>query len=428
MPRGRRCQRCAWAVFRSPSPQAFVRQSTFPLMRNAFPSLCLLLVCLAAHAAAADVAVTVRTVDGREQSGSLTAFDESGLTLDAGRPIALSDLIELKRDAGGERGGGAASLLFLTTGDRLAVEVLRMEDDALVCHWGESEVEFRIPLETVPGLLLHAAPAAREQRSLERQLQQREFATDVLFLTNGDRLAGVLEELDQNSCRCETAAGLFEVNRSRVRAIGFNAALLAPVEPATLQLVLHLTDGSWLTCRSLEWPGAGDLQAVTRGGVAIPVPVEELRSITCYGPRVTPLSDIEPVAMVMTPYLTRETPPRRDRNAYGGPLIVGGETFARGVGVYSRTVATYPLEEAYSTFRAVVGIDDAAEGTGSVIFAVDVDDDRVFESGLVTGRDEPLPVGPIDLRGAESITLTVDYGAEGDIGDLADWCNPVLIR
>jgi hypothetical protein len=404
------------------------------LRRRTCVAVCAVCLLLAARPASAEVAVTVRTVDDGRQTGILTAIDESSLVIITGgstRRIPLIDLIELRCDADEEQvPHAAASRLFLTTGDALAVDVLRLERDALVCRWPQSEdnLDFRIPLETVTGMVLHPASVVREQRALERQLQQREFTTDVLFLTNGDRLAGVFDGLDQNSCRCETAAGPFEVNRSRVGAVGFNAALLAPVEPVELQLVLHLTDGSWLTCRSVAWRGGADLHALTPGGVEIRVPGPRLRSIACYGPRVTPLSDLEPLEIVMTPYLTRETPPRRDRNAYGGSLVVRGESFARGLGMYSRTTATCPLQETYSKFRAVVGIDDAAEGAGSVIFTVAVDGEQVFDSGLVTGRDDPLHVGPIDLRGAESITLSVDYGTQGDIGDLADWCNPVLIR
>lgn len=403
------------------------------MMRTALPSFCLFSVAIVARSVAADVPVTVRTLGGPDQAGTLVAMEPAHAVVDVAgtaRRIPLSEILEVTFDASEPEEASAAPRVFLTSGDRLAADVIRLHEDALICRWpaaGEG-ADFEIALETVTGIVLLPAAEPRGERSLERELERREFQTDVLFLTNGDRLTGILEELNGVSSRCETAVGSLEVNRSRLRAIGFNAALLSTVEPVESRLLLHLTDGSWLTCQSAEWSGGSDLHVVSVTGARIPVPAGKLRSVRCYGPRVTPLSDLAPAEVVMTPYLASPTPPKADRNAYGGALVVRGETFGKGYGTYARTEATFALGGAWTEFRATAGIDDAANGAGSVVFAVEVDGRRVFESGLVTGRDGSQPVGPIDLKDAESMTLTVEYGTNGDIGDLADWCNPVLIR
>jgi hypothetical protein len=63
-----------------------------------------------------------------------------------------------------------------------------------------------------------------------------------------------------------------------------------------------------------------------------------------------------------------------------------------------------------------------------VIFAVELDGRRVFSSDLLTGKSPAVPIKPIDVTGKQRLTLIVDYGQFGDIQDLADWCDAVLIK
>jgi hypothetical protein len=86
------------------------------------------------------------------------------------------------------------------------------------------------------------------------------------------------------------------------------------------------------------------------------------------------------------------------------------------------------LNREYRSFRATIGIDDEAEEGGSAIFAVEVDGSRIYTSPLVTGRSQPIEVGPLNVAEVDEMTLVVDYGEYGDILDYADWGNAVLLR
>ena len=78
-----------------------------------------------------------------------------------------------------------------------------------------------------------------------------------------------------------------------------------------------------------------------------------------------------------------------------------------------------------------MALDDAAKGRGSVVFGVYLLRDgkwaEAYKSGIVRGGESPQPVS-VDLRGAQGLTLTVDYADRGDELDYADWLDARLVR
>ena len=57
-----------------------------------------------------------------------------------------------------------------------------------------------------------------------------------------------------------------------------------------------------------------------------------------------------------------------------------------------------------------------------------IGDGRVlFESGEITGRDEPRAIR-VNIVGVKIIALLVDFGEELDLSDHADWADARLIR
>ena len=94
--------------------------------------------------------------------------------------------------------------------------------------------------------------------------------------------------------------------------------------------------------------------------------------------------------------------------------------------MHSRSAVTWKLNGKYSSFVADFGIDDLAKGRGSVEFRVVVDNQVDFETTVV-GRSPRKSTGMIDLQNASSLKLEVDYSIRGDLFDIANWCEPVLI-
>jgi alpha-galactosidase len=118
----------------------------------------------------------------------------------------------------------------------------------------------------------------------------------------------------------------------------------------------------------------------------------------------------------------------KNANVLRGPLSLRAAEYGVGLGVHSQMRVTYDVQAGDHEFRSTVGIDDAAGGKGSVRFSVDVDDRRAWSSPEITGRSPALAIPPVKLKGAKKLTLIVDFGANADVLDYADWCDAIVVR
>lgn len=105
----------------------------------------------------------------------------------------------------------------------------------------------------------------------------------------------------------------------------------------------------------------------------------------------------------------------------GGTIKLNGVSYAKGLGVYAPSEIHYLLAGACSGhFIADVGLDDAAGPAGSVIFQVYLDDEKVFDSGLMRGNDLRKALH-ISVAGKQSLKLIVTDGGDGNVADFANW-------
>jgi len=114
------------------------------------------------------------------------------------------------------------------------------------------------------------------------------------------------------------------------------------------------------------------------------------------------------------------------RNATGGPLVLGKQTYAFGLGCMGQTALEYPLNKQFSKFTVTVGIDTIARGRGSVGFRILVDGEEKARSGPMTGMTLAKKLEVDGLEDAERLLLLVDDAGDGSEKDLADWVEPVL--
>ncbi len=65
---------------------------------------------------------------------------------------------------------------------------------------------------------------------------------------------------------------------------------------------------------------------------------------------------------------------------------------------------------------------------GSVRFRVLADAKLLWQSDVMHGGDEPVPIPLLDVTGVQKLTLEVDMADEMHVGDRADWLRPILVR
>jgi hypothetical protein len=377
--------------------------------------------------------VTVRLADGSTVVGPLLSVSSGAIRLGgATAPIPTADLIRLDFHDRRRMPTPRASLIQLINGDRIVAGLTSMSDEAVVALW-RSHPDWppvRIPSETIAGILMTAPTGAQQVSHGFAQVFGRRQKTDVVLLLNGDRAAGDLLSFDQAGLKLTQEGKPLQIELARVRGVAFNSALSSLPAAKKPRILVTLTDGSQLTGGGAARDREGPLRFTTAFGAPLEVPLSAVLSLRFLDGRATYLSDLEPQQTHVTSFFgtSERVPFAKDQNAVGGPLLVRGNEYPKGLGTRSQSQIAFDLAGRYRRFQALAALDDLALGKGSVRFVVERDGSRVFESELLTGTSPPVFVGPLDVTAARRLVLIVEYGDLADIDDWADWCDAIVIR
>ena len=374
--------------------------------------------------------VTVTDIAGAKKTGTLKSWTPETLVVESSGDISIPrrNLRAVTFERASLKVPQRESTIWLSNGDRISARAVTAADDVLTISWPIvlEPALGKIPLEQIAAMIFEWPVDLAERLRLIADLQTLPAGSDLVLLTNNDRSLGEFERLDAALVELKVGANRLKLDRSRIRAIRFNPELTNRGARAERRMIVTMIDGSQLAVTSIELvddkfvmqsPGLGKLTIAASSFVACEL----------YGDRLVPISDYEPAKVEFTPYFSADWPLIRTANVRRGPLKLRGTEFLTGLGMHSRTAVTYNLTGREQEFRAIVGIDDLAQGNGSALFAVDVDGQRAWTSQELTGRSGAVTVPTIDLRGHKQLTLSVDYGELGDVSDYADWCDAVLI-
>lgn len=138
------------------------------------------------------------------------------------------------------------------------------------------------------------------------------------------------------------------------------------------------------------------------------------------------LSDLDPVKVEETPILSELFHYRRDKNLEGGQLSVGRRVYPKGLALHSRTVLEYDVT-GYSSFRAVLGLDDAMAGSAHAVVRVEGDDKELLNTVISSRENKPQDL-LLNIKGVQKLRLIVDYGEDLDLGDHINFADARLIR
>ncbi|MFD0369287.1 endo-alpha-N-acetylgalactosaminidase family protein [Streptomyces sp. NPDC127114] len=104
----------------------------------------------------------------------------------------------------------------------------------------------------------------------------------------------------------------------------------------------------------------------------------------------------------------------------GGPLRIGGVTYAKGLGTHASAKIRYYLGGRCTSFTAEVGVDDVQTTRGSVRFGVLADGTEKVTSPVLRAADGAWSL-TADVTGASYVELVVGDGGDGNGNDHADW-------
>jgi hypothetical protein len=228
---------------------------------------------------------------------------------------------------------------------------------------------------------------------------------------------------------------LNDVPRTRVEGlIYYHPQGEEPSEP-----LCRVTDaaGSVWSAGTLAWQAESERLSVrTTAGVSVDLSGDELRRLDFSIGKLQYLSDLEPAKVEFTP---RQSGGASDANfaklyAFkqdralldGGPLLVAGLEYKKGLAMASRTTATFVLPEGYKRFRALAGIDDRSGGRGNVELVI-TGDGKELARHEIDGAGEPLRLD-VDIEGVRRLTILCDWGKYGDRNDDLDLCEARITK
>lgn len=110
----------------------------------------------------------------------------------------------------------------------------------------------------------------------------------------------------------------------------------------------------------------------------------------------------------------------------GKPLTLNGVTYAKGFGTHANSSLTFNIAGQCTAITASVGVDDEVGDRGSVQFQVYLDGTKVYDSGVISGKD-PARAVSVPATGKKELRLVVTNGGDNLDYDHADWVNPVCV-
>lgn len=391
-------------------------------------------------AIASDPVFIATGLDNASTRGRLKGLDPAGkLTLeleDGGEKVfSWGELAKLSREGLTYNGEPApayppsGTLLLFPGGDRLVAAIESADDrDFKVRSYLLDELS--VPLTAPRAAILQPQQPADGLLATLESLSSGAEGTDVAKLVNGDEQRGGFLGLDamNQKIKWQLPAGEVALDRAGVRAIAFDPALSQYPKPKGPYLEFTLIDGSRLGVTEPNFL-KGSIGGKARFGASIRLELSDLAAVAFRSDAAVDLADRRVVVNEALPYALdkRWLRYRVGAAADGSPLILGGHSYDRGLGMDSRRVVQFELLPGDRRFQALIGVDDRAGSSGGAIFRVMVDREAKFRSEPMVAGEPPVPLD-IDVSGGKRLTLIVESGPRGEVRDLADWVEPRIIR
>ena len=247
-----------------------------------------------------------------------------------------------------------------------------------------------------------------------------------------DSLEGVLYEITEEHVAFEFDGSRVDVPRHKVEGVVyFHRATSRQAEPTSRVLTV---DGSAWNLRSCEFDGT-TLKGVSVGGVRLSLPVANITKIDFSVGNLVFLSDLKPETFEWKSDLpTSKTSSlastwyqlRSDEGFYGGPLLLDGHSYEKGLALHSWTKLSYRLTREFERFAATAGIDDRYRADGNVTLTISGDGKLLLSENLSGSK---LINVDLDLRGVRRLEIVVDYGEyQVSYGDYLNLCNARLMK
>jgi hypothetical protein len=376
----------------------------------------------------------VHTLDGPLSPASLTKLT-ADWSIELGgkspRPLAGTNWFALRRAGTHLPPYPVQNSVLLTTGDRIPLEPsapLRLEEERLTVRSRQGP-ELTLPLAYLSYVCLQIPDGLDDPELFLARLDKAARSRDVLYLKGGDGIEGTLTVPARGPVyTMKLGSRSVDTPLDQIAVLTMNTELQSRPKPKKTFAQIVTTDGARLHFSTLRLDAERRLLAgKTLFGAEMNLPLEQVAALALrQGPAVY-LSDLPTKSYLHTPFLGVAWPLARDTGVTGRQLSIAGDYYDKGLGMHSRSVATFALDGAYTWFEALVGLDESAAKPGQAKISVSLDGKTVFGPRDLSARDGAVPIW-LDVGKGRELSLIVEFGNFGDVGGRVNWADARLTR
>lgn len=375
----------------------------------------------------------VRTIAGEEIAASSWRVDRAGVVhyrVGEGEPGAIGiDLLSsiVRVDAQQRPIDPPASTLWLRSGAAFPATWVGAEEAGgrFALPWTRDPL--KVSWRHVQAVLLDTVGPVDD--GFVASLREPPDRNDLLFAKREGEIVRVSVEIlsvadDAVTVRVGGAERSMPLSRVHGLVWGeFSGA--APDRQPNPRVVLVADDGSRIGGVATEVDEAAWLLRLDEGSV-LRIPRDRVARARVLSDRLVYLTDLQP-AVEQVAALDRTWPPLLDSGPGGGPIMVGGRPYGRGLVLFPRTTMTYDIEGRFDVLEAMIGFEDRAGPAANAVFRVLADDRLLFDSGPMTPRDGARPL-QVPITDAKRLTVEVDFGEGLDLGDVCVLAGARLVK
>jgi hypothetical protein len=241
---------------------------------------------------------------------------------------------------------------------------------------------------------------------------------------------GIVSDLNDTHLAIQTSGGadITNVPLSTVASVDLATTANPSTAPTEFKpsFRLSLADGTIVSADSVSL-SADKVKFKTADAVDRAVPLSNLTDVEQINGPLIWLSAGPITQEIQTPYFgDRTQPAQMDKTVQGDSIRFGDREFARGIGVHSYSKLVFNIPPGCQSFRTQYALDGDATWA-NVTVRVKLDDRVALEkANVIVGQLSPVVT--LDLTGAKTLILEVDYGENYDVQDRLNWIEPAFLR
>jgi hypothetical protein len=137
------------------------------------------------------------------------------------------------------------------------------------------------------------------------------------------------------------------------------------------------------------------------------------------------LSDLEPSKVIEKAASGLVVRYRKDKSLDDGPIRIGGKSYTKGLALHAYTELEYDLNNKYTEFTTLIGVDDQVGGDSKAWVTIECDDVKVF-SKEISRKTKDYLEKPLIIKVKDVATLRIIVSSKNvlDLHDHVTLANP----